>query len=260
MKEISGINGLKKYYDQERVIENYEEERFKEFSGKLLDMLEREAVAYHLVDIILNSEKILEIPVGTGRITKTLEKISNNEIICADTSQKMLRHAKTKLRKNHKFVCCSITNLSFKRKFDIVFTFRLLRHFKLKEREKIFGEIKNILKDGGFLVFDVPCLIGHKKIDKKDRFIYDAYYTAEKLKKELVENRLKLIETYPVYVFPPFLSMVMNPFYRRFIKSPNDKISKISKSILLNFQKIMTRYKLFPLRSKQWVVLCRLST
>ncbi len=100
MNEISGIEELKRYYDRERVIDSYEEERFKEFSGKLLDILERDVVAYHFVDIILNSEKILEIPVGTGRITKTLEEISNNDIICADTSQKMLPHAKMKLRKN----------------------------------------------------------------------------------------------------------------------------------------------------------------
>lgn len=77
--------------------------------------------------------------------------------------------------------------------FDFVYTFRLIRHFELKERKKIYSEINRVLKNNsGLLIFDAQnynISYPHRlKEGLEDYPVYDVLYQRENLISELKDE------------------------------------------------------------------------
>jgi len=128
---------------------------------------------------------------------------------------------------------------------------RFIRHFKLKDREKLYAEIKRLLKPGGLLIFDVPNYtiesILRKGKSEKEYPIYDKLWKKDEFIAEMEKNGFDVLEMegnlkiYPVQAI----------------------ISKINKVGLSNLaEKIIyaiDRWRLSRLvdLSLEWLVLCR---
>ncbi len=206
------LEDIQNIYRDKELVKNYEKVRFSTLLGKLVDKREKA-----LIKKIVEKKKpgmILEIACGTGRITSILRGFRG---IAIDSSSEMIKVAERTVNSmNWSFQEGNATELGFKEKFDIVVSFRLLRHLGLDEQKKVFLESKKALKKDGLLIFDaLNCdrgviakgmerlfLLGRflKAFFKMERVVtvYDFYYRYPKLKQVLEECGFELAETHPV--------------------------------------------------------------
>ncbi len=96
---------------------------------------------------------VLEIACGAGEIAKILNK-EFKHYVASDLALSMLNQLN---EKGLKKVCCDMTALPFKRKYDFVFsTFDSVNYLLTKEKfMKFLSEVSMVLNDDGILTFDV---------------------------------------------------------------------------------------------------------
>jgi ubiquinone/menaquinone biosynthesis C-methylase UbiE len=96
---------------------------------------------------------VLEIACGSGNIARNLKKEFKNYIV-SDLSASMMNQLD---EENIAKVCCDMTALPFKRKFDFVFsTFDSVNYLLTKEKfTKFLAEVSSVLNNEGILTFDV---------------------------------------------------------------------------------------------------------
>ncbi|ELZ20308.1 methylase involved in ubiquinone/menaquinone biosynthesis [Halosimplex carlsbadense 2-9-1] len=83
------------WYQQETVVESYEDKRFSRGGGRLTDRLEKEAVGEALAPV--EGRKILEIACGTGRFSVMLAQ-QGADVVGLDISAPMLGEGRRKAR------------------------------------------------------------------------------------------------------------------------------------------------------------------
>ncbi|WP_436909488.1 class I SAM-dependent methyltransferase [Halosimplex marinum] len=81
------------WYQQETVVESYEDKRFSRGGGRLTDRLEKEAVGEALAPV--EGRKILEIACGTGRFSVMLAR-QGADVVGLDISAPMLGEGRRK--------------------------------------------------------------------------------------------------------------------------------------------------------------------
>lgn len=108
-----------------------------------------------LLDV--RGERILEIGVGTGGNSSTLAKLGA-EVYVLDFSRRALQISMStagRLGVHFHFVECDARHLPFETgSFDLVFHQGFLEHFS--EPGPLVSEQRRVLKDGGYLLVDVP--------------------------------------------------------------------------------------------------------
>jgi ubiquinone/menaquinone biosynthesis C-methylase UbiE len=101
--------------------------------------------------------KVLEIAPGPGRLTTELSDLVRQGV-AVDGSMAMLREMTGRLAsagmQGWSIVQGDAFNLPLAGEWALVYTFRLIRHFRLPARMKLYAEIRRVLKPGGFLMFD----------------------------------------------------------------------------------------------------------
>jgi len=105
-----------------------------------------------IVDWFPEKGKILDIPCGTGKLALLLKNKPNLELIGCDISEKMLEKAAIKKRYNillkENLISLSMPDKSF----DMIYVSRFFMLFK--DIDPFLKEIRRVLRDDGFLVFD----------------------------------------------------------------------------------------------------------
>jgi len=102
---------------------------------------------------IHDDAKVLELGAGNCKMAKILSEKYNN-YYASDISLSMLRSSdKNSLKK----ICCDMTLLPFKKKFDFVFsTFDSVNYIlKQKSLQSLFNEVNYLLEEDGIFSFDV---------------------------------------------------------------------------------------------------------
>ncbi|MFB6139674.1 MAG: class I SAM-dependent methyltransferase [Halosimplex sp.] len=84
------------WYQQETVVESYEDKRFSRGGGRLTDRLEKEAVFEKLAPV--EDKQILEIACGTGRFSVMLAE-QGADVVGLDISAPMLGEGREKARR-----------------------------------------------------------------------------------------------------------------------------------------------------------------
>jgi SAM-dependent methyltransferase len=94
--------------------------------------------------------------------------------------------------------------LPFGPAFDLVYSFRFIRHFLRPDRERLYGEVRRVLQPGGHFIMDAvnervsrPLRQAHPE----DYPIYDELYQEDALRRELAGAGLQVMTLEPVQKF-----------------------------------------------------------
>lgn len=197
---ISNPKQVLRYYQQNKVAERYIDQRFQEPLNRVEHRRQVDIINKIIRD--QNSSRVLEFAPGPARITAELEVEGGTSI---DSSRSMLHLAKKRMKekgKAWKFIKGNILTLRINYKYDLIFCFRFLLHFKMEERKKIYRQAQRFLNQEGYLVFEVMnkniVLPLRRLLGKKRYFMYDKLYTQEEFINEMEANGFKVIKLYPV--------------------------------------------------------------
>lgn len=206
-------------YRDERVAREYVDNRFREPLGALLH--ERQVAAVRRVIGAAGEPRVLELAPGPARLSADVAPVLTRGAVAMDASLQMLGEARRRLhamrRERWTFVQGDAFSLPFRGPFDIVYTFRLIRHFDDADRQRLYREMHRVLRPGGVLVFDAinervsaPLRARHPEEYKH----YDALLRPETLRAELesagfqgvalegVQHRIGLLQRLQVLVAP----------------------------------------------------------
>jgi ubiquinone/menaquinone biosynthesis C-methylase UbiE len=269
-----GAESIREMYRQNEVAKGYEEARFSSFLGKLTDDMEIKAIESALEQT--HPQKLLEIAVGPGRVSKSLDFF--DLAVGIDTSYPMLKIARENVENQRwSFLNANVMNMPYyDESFDAIVTFRLLRHFTKEERTRAYREIHRVLKNDGILILDAlnsntgiitkifdktyryVLQITAKLIRGKSSGIYDVLYTKEYLEKELMDFGFQIksingiIHAYNLY-FPFNL-----PFeFLRYIKMDKNPLYRVARDKLLSIAIRNEHHRSKKLdNSFSWVIVC----
>jgi ubiquinone/menaquinone biosynthesis C-methylase UbiE len=153
---ISGIDGIRAAYQDEAVARGYVEERFTTPLGALLH--DRQSQVLRGIIASHDRPDVLEIAPGPARLTGSVIDVAGR-LTLLDASAEMLGEARRRLSTAtiatpYTFVRGDAFCLPFPSRFDLVYSFRLIRHFTAEDRLRLYREAARVLKPGGRLVFD----------------------------------------------------------------------------------------------------------
>lgn len=197
-KKINQKQWLKQRYQNSLTAKYYIIDRFSEPLWRMVHQKQ--------IDFINNFFKetkpknILDLATGPARIARDLKYFKKGW--AADLGPEMLKQARHNLNSNKWLIKkADAFNLKLKEKFEAVTCFRFLRHFDLKNRQKIYEQIKKVLQPGRYLIFEAL----NREIKRGsyiekftgawDQTIKDEVYNLPQLKKELGVAGFKLIKT-----------------------------------------------------------------
>jgi len=205
---------IKKYYQDKTCVQAYLEERFSFPLGRILH--EKQVSVVNRYISFLTPRKILELACGPGRITLDISPPEATKCIAIDASEEMLRVARERARllNNSRWVFFNqdIFSMDLREDFDLIFSFRFIRHFRRTDRRKIYKVVKKHLVDNGLFIFDVV----NKEISWPLRLkeglekypVYDKLYTKNEFLKEMREEGFCVKELIPVYPYYKLLSRI----------------------------------------------------
>lgn len=212
------IEQLKKAYSENKVSDTYIEDRFNSGIGRIL----HEAQVNFVIDSIskLETKKVLEIAPGPARLTVDIGTACKETCgTIMDVNVNMLEQAQRRLDAaglagRWRTVTGDAFALPFDDIFQMVYSFRFIRHFYEEDREKIYRQIYDHLEPQGYLIFDAI----NREVSEplranasQDEYpIYDELYDFPQLEKELEQNRFKIIDHVAVQRSYPLLSNIQN--------------------------------------------------
>jgi len=183
-----GVEEIRDAYRRDAVARNYIGERFTQPLGALLH--ERQVAALKRVIAAHQPASVLEIAPGPARLTSELAEAFSGLGAVMDASAQMLQEAKRRLGSGTRWrpVQGDAFNLPFGAQFDLVYSFRLVRHFEERDRSALYRQIARVLRPGGMFVFDAVNELVSKPLRRRSPGEYqhfDAMFRLDALKSEL---------------------------------------------------------------------------
>ncbi len=197
MKPIDQPKDLQAYYKDQGVVDRYMHRRTTQ---PLNGLLHRRQVAFlNQVFAARAPRAVLEIACGPGRITTATRGVGFG--VAVDASPAMLATARQRMQGmpgDWSFLRSDAFVLPFRdASFDLVYTFRFVRHFQLPERQRLYSEIRRVLRRNGTFVVDAlnydvvhPARL-RKGLDHYP--IYDVLFREDELKDELERAGFHLV-------------------------------------------------------------------
>jgi ubiquinone/menaquinone biosynthesis C-methylase UbiE len=199
------------------VAREYRSRRFEQPLGALLHDRQVSAVTRLIREY--PPRRVLEIGPGPARLTTEIARVVGGGFL-VDASAEMLTEARRRLPSDPGWTSIQgdAFSLPFGQSFDMVYSFRLLRHFDLSTRLALYRQIFDVLKPQGWLVFDAvnatvsaPLRVSAAPGEYEH---YDALLRPDQLRSELnasgfdlvalegVQRRYRLLRWLQVYVAP----------------------------------------------------------
>lgn len=153
---IEGVIALREAYRDEDVAARYIENRFREPLGAMLHA--RQVRALRAIVRAARPREVLEVAPGPARLTLEVARVLDRPGTIVDASPAMLAHARRRLDRAGaaawRCVAGDAFALPVDGPFDLVYSFRLIRHFERPDRLRLYREIARVLRPGGLFVFD----------------------------------------------------------------------------------------------------------
>jgi SAM-dependent methyltransferase len=188
MKPLDQREELQAYYQDQGVVDEY----LKRRTAQPLNGLLHGSQVGFLNSVLREHEprRVLEIAPGPARLTAELD--FSGEVVAMDFSPAMLRTARRRLRqlgRDWSVVRGDAFTLPFADDtFDMLFTLKFVRHFQPTDRERLYSEIRRVLRPRGLFVLDGQnraVSLPHRKEKGLDRYpIYDVLYDRDEMVRE----------------------------------------------------------------------------
>ncbi len=203
MKEkylVKGHENMKLYYQNSEVAKKYTAHRFTQYPQNCFDLMERQSINLIISDYFgYDNLELLDIACGDGRIVQELIKFGNCKAI--DSSEAMLRLVNNQFPEVETAVCDFISN-ECEGTFDVITSFRYIRHFDYKTRKLIYKKLRECLDERGIFIFDVANRDFELKLKSLNGWgnynIYDVFFTKEDIINELRNNGFEVRYIVPV--------------------------------------------------------------
>ncbi len=200
-------SSVRKLYQDEAVAEAYIENRFTWTWSRLLhetqvNILNR-TIAEHGI------RAALELAPGPARLTTHVEGIERGVMV--EASPEMVQVARRRLSEKN---LDSVWDLregdafdlaSLERSFELIYTFRFIRHFESEERDRLYKEISRRLEPSGLLIFDVVNRTARARARAATKAtaegslpVYDAIYTEDEFRREMDDSGFEVLSLHPV--------------------------------------------------------------
>jgi len=197
MKPIDQPDGLKAYYQDHGVVGQYMHRRTTQ---PLNGLLHRRQVDFLNHAFAARApQAVLEIACGPGRLTTAMRGVRFG--VAVDASPAMLETAQHRMNGGPpvwSFLRTDAFVLPFQSvSFDAIYTLRFVRHFQLADRQRLYQEIRRVLRPQG--VFMVDAL--NRDVSLPDRLkrgleryqIYDVLYRRAELEGELQSAGFRVV-------------------------------------------------------------------
>lgn len=191
---FQGVDQIRDAYRKDNVARNYIDERFVEPLGALLH--DRQVAALKRVISEHRPASVLEVAPGPARLTTEVANVFTGIGAVMDASAQMLSEAKRRLGDASRWrpVQGDAFNLPFGSQFDLVYSFRLVRHFDTSEREALYRQFARVLRPGGLLVFDAVNELVSRELRRhapEEYKHFDAMFHLDALRQELEAHGFK---------------------------------------------------------------------
>lgn len=194
---ISSRQEISKYYEDEKVARQYVAVRFTSELNRLLHLKQVTAVQ-RFIDVNAPNQ-ILEVAPGPGRLTRDIHPGGN--LVCLEYNSEMIREGKENCSNGATWVQGDAFHLPFKENFDLLYTFRFVRHFHRTDRERLYSQFLRVLKpDGGLILDAVNVKVSQplREAHPEEYPVYDKLYRAKELFEELTGAGFHSIKLHPV--------------------------------------------------------------
>jgi ubiquinone/menaquinone biosynthesis C-methylase UbiE len=152
---MSGREEIREAYRDDRVARQYVGARFVEPLGAALHA--RQAQALTRLIRAHRPRRVLEIAPGPARLTVDVSPVIEGQAVIVEASAQMLAEARRRLAPANgrwRFLQGDAFHLPLGPVFDLVYVFRLIRHFEAPERAELYRQIARVVRPGGRLMFD----------------------------------------------------------------------------------------------------------
>ena len=151
---IHGKSEIRDAYRDDTTAQTYISQRFERPLGALLHA--RQVAAVHPAPRAGRSMAVLEIAPGPARVTADVTSDLAGHGTLVDSSREMLREAARRLgpATPWRFIQGDVFNLPLSGTFNLVYSFRLLRHFEKADRQAIYRQVAAVTRPGAHFVFD----------------------------------------------------------------------------------------------------------
>jgi ubiquinone/menaquinone biosynthesis C-methylase UbiE len=231
---IEGHSGIRDAYRDEQVARDYVDRRFREPLGAMLHDLQLARLRQVLRS--MQPAEILEVAPGPARLTLGLAADLQRRGTVVDASRQMLAEGRARLgaaRSSWRFVQGDAFHLPFRGPFDLIYTFRLIRHFADADRARLYAQIARILRPGGVLVFDaVNETVARSLRNNAGNAChhYDALLTPGRIRSELDAAGLDLLRLDDIQRHYPLmyrLQVLVAPRSRRLARAAMDLVGSL---------------------------------
>jgi ubiquinone/menaquinone biosynthesis C-methylase UbiE len=188
---------IQQAYRGEETAAKYVRDRF---ANPLFRVLHEKQV--RAVQRVIDRERpqaVLEIAPGPGRVTRDVRP--TGRLVCLEYNEGMIAEGRAACGGKAEFVQGNAFALPFNGAFDLVYTFRFIRHFHREDRERLYAEVRRVLRPGGYFVMDAVNVRVSKPLRDAhpDEFpVHDELYTPDRLRAELTAAGLEPVALEPV--------------------------------------------------------------
>ena len=179
--------GLQEFYDDPRVVDTYLERKAQPL-GAVLHA--RQVAFLNRVIDQLRPGRLLEVAPGPARLSAELRPVPL--AVGMDFSPRMLAEARRRTRTERgpgwRFVRGDGFALPFRSAtFDFAFSVRFVRRFEPGPRQRLYAELRRVLRPGGHLVLDAQnrLVAGPHREGRQDYPVYDELWRRDELVAEL---------------------------------------------------------------------------
>lgn len=142
---------------------------------------------------------ILEIAPGPGRITRDVRP--TGRLTCLEFNEGMIVEGRAACGAKAEFIQGNAFELPFESQFDLVYTFRFIRHFHREDRNRLYAQVRRVLKPGGRFVMDAVNVRISKPLrdaNPAEYAVHDELYSPEQIRAEMLESGFEVVALEPV--------------------------------------------------------------